>query len=95
VLFDNAGAEPHFIEGVLLKPGKTIEDARRFLRTEKGEAPFQEQGSFTTAVLDGGRKQVLEVEARQGNYALLCFVPDRKGGPPHAQKGMVSPGTVD
>jgi hypothetical protein len=95
LLIDNVGAEPHFVEGVLLKPGKTIEDARRYVRTEKGEPPFQEKGTFTTPVIDGGVRQVVEVEAQKGDYALLCFVPDRKGGPPHAVKGMISPATIN
>jgi hypothetical protein len=35
-------------------------------------------------------RQTFEAEAESGTYALMCFVPDRKGGPPHAFKGMVS-----
>jgi hypothetical protein len=95
VLFENVGAEPHFVEGLRLKPGKTIDDVRRFVRTEKGEEPFVEDGSFSTTTLDGRQEQVVEIEPQSGSYALLCFVPDRKGGPPHVQKGMVSPATVD
>jgi hypothetical protein len=94
VLFDNAGGEPHFVAGVRIKPGKTIEDVRKFVRTEKGEEPFAQGGNFNTAVVDGGVTQTVEVEAQPGKYALLCFVPDRKGGPPHAVKGMISEATV-
>lgn len=93
-LFDNAGAEPHFIAAVPIKPGKTIADVRRFLKSEKGEPPIDEESSFSTAIVDGGVKQTLEADFKSGTYALLCFVPDRKGGPPHVVKGMISEATV-
>lgn len=39
--------------------------------------------------------QITELDlARKGKYALLCFVSDRKGGPPHVAKGMVAEVTV-
>jgi hypothetical protein len=90
VLFDNVGGEPHFVVGARIKPGKTIADVREFLKTEKGEDPIEEEGGFETAITDGGVRQTFEAEAESGTYALMCFVPDRKGGPPHAFKGMVS-----
>ena len=94
VRYDNAGSEPHFVEGLRIKSGKTIADVRKFIRDEKGEPPFTESGLFVSAVTDGGVSQTLELDLRAGKYALLCFVPDRKGGPPHAVKGMVSEATV-
>jgi hypothetical protein len=94
VLYDNAGREPHFVEGLPIKPGKTIADVRQYIRNDKGEPPFTESGLFVSAVTDGGVAQTLELDLRPGKYALLCFVPDRKGGPPHAVKGMVSEATV-
>jgi hypothetical protein len=94
LVFKNAGAEPHFIAGVKLKPGSTIEDARRFFKTEKGEAPFDESQTFNTAVIDAGDSQSVDVDLEAGKYALLCFVPDRAGGPPHAVKGMISEAVV-
>ena len=94
VVFDNRGAEPHFVAAAEIRPGKTIADVQKFIRTEKGEPPINEQSGFSTAVLDGGLKQSVQFELKSGKYALLCFVPDRKGGPPHALKGMVSEATV-
>jgi hypothetical protein len=94
LLFKNTGAEPHFIAGVKLKPGATIEDARRFIRSEKGKPPFEEGQTFNTAVIDAGDSQSVEVELQEGKYAFLCFVPDRAGGPPHAVKGMISEAVV-
>jgi hypothetical protein len=94
ILFDNAGGEPHFIAAVGIKPGKTIADVRKFFETEKGEPPLDESRSFNTAVVEGGESQSIDIELEEGDYALLCFVPDRAGGPPHAVKGMVSKVTV-
>jgi hypothetical protein len=94
VLFDNAGQEPHFIAAVGLKEGATIEQARRFFETEKGQPPLDEGRGFSTAVIEGGTKQSVELELDAGRYALICFVPDRAGGPPHVVKGMISEATV-
>jgi hypothetical protein len=44
----------------------------------------------STPVLEGGAKQLITLELESGKYALLCFVPDRAGGKPHAFLGMVS-----
>jgi hypothetical protein len=94
VLFDNVGEEPHFVAAVGLAGGATAEDARRFFETEKGRPPFDERRSFSTAVVEGGVKQAVELDLEPGKYALICFVPDRAGGPPHAVKGMISEATV-
>ena len=41
-------------------------------------------------MLDGGAEQVTDLEFVKGKYALVCFITDRKGGPPHIAKGMIS-----
>jgi hypothetical protein len=96
VLFTNKGKEPHFALAAPIKPGKTIEDVRKSVEEEEGagEAPIIEKESASTGVLDGGESQVIDLKLRKGNYALVCFVPDRKGGRPHAFLGMVSEADV-
>jgi hypothetical protein len=96
VEFANTGEQPHFFSAVPYKPGATLEQVREYLRTEKGEIPIVEDPDAETisAVLDGGRTQVIQLHLRKGKYALLCFIPDRAGGPPHAFKGMISEATV-
>ncbi len=89
VRFENAGQEPHHIIMAPLKRGKTIDDVRAFARTEKGEPPVEEEKFVGTAVLDGGASQVVDLELQKGKYVGLCFITDRKGGPPHVAKGMV------
>jgi hypothetical protein len=99
VTFENTGKQPHFVVGVPLKPGKTIEDAKKFFGTEdsKEEPPADENdpAAFDTAVTDGGNKQQLSLELKKGKYVLLCFIPDRQGGPPHVAKGMISEAVVE
>ena len=88
--FRNAGAQWHHMVVSQIKPGSTIEDVKRFFRTEKGEPPLEEANVEETAVIDGGQEQLTEVDLKSGSYALLCFIPDRAGGPPHVAKGMIS-----
>lgn len=90
VLIDNKGEEPHFVEAVPLRPGKALADVRRYLQDESGEPPVVFEKAVSTPVLDGKTRQVVTLELQKGQYALLCFVPDRAGGPPHAFKGMVA-----
>jgi plastocyanin len=90
VRFDNAGEQPHHVEAVGLREGATIEDVERFFKTEKGKPPIDESKSFAMAILDGGESQTAELDIPAGRYAVLCFIPDREGGPPHAARGMIN-----
>ena len=95
VLFTNTGKEPHFALMAPIKPGNTLEDVRKSLESEEGEPPIVLEKTVSTGVLDGGESQVVDLELVKGKYAFVCFVADRKGGPPHAFKGMVSEGVVE
>jgi hypothetical protein len=95
VTFTNEGKEPHFALAAPIKPGKTIEDVRKSLQDESGPPPIIEAKTVSTGLLDGGRSQVVDLELQKGDYALVCFVADREGGPPHAFKGMVSEAVVE
>ena len=66
-----------------------------FLKEEKGKPPFREEGGFDTAVVEGGTEQAFGAKLEAGKYALVCFIPDRAGGPPHVAKGMVSEAVVE
>lgn len=89
VRFENAGQEYHHVIMAPIKPGKTMDDVRESIRTEKGEPPIDEEKAVGTAVIDAGASQVIDLELEKGKYAAVCFISDRKGGPPHAAKGMV------
>ena len=101
VTFENTGKEPHHAVIAPLRPGKTLADVRKFAREEgdedresSGPPPLDFEKTQATTVFDGGMKQVTELDLEPGKYALLCFITDRKGGPPHVAKGMVAEATV-
>lgn len=81
--------------GQSINDGETIADVKgkEFFMTEggppSGPPPVDFEGGFGTAVLDGGAKEVADVELKAGRYAFVCFIPDRAGGPPHIAKGML------
>ncbi len=96
VLFRNEGNELHHAIGAPMRPGATLDDVKKFVREEggggrpSGPPPIDEQGGFSTAVIDGGTEQVIDLNVRKpGKYAVVCFIQDRKGGPPHVMKGMI------
>ncbi|MDQ4072177.1 MAG: hypothetical protein M3088_04795, partial [Actinomycetota bacterium] len=96
VLFRNEGNELHHAIGAPMRPGATLDDVKKFVREEggggrpSGPPPIDEQGGFSTAVIDGGTEQVIDLNVRKpGKYAMVCFIQDRKGGPPHVMKGMI------
>jgi len=89
IVFENRGNEPHHLLASKIVGDATAEDVIEFFKTEKGEPPLQEEGSATTAVLEGGEAQKVTIDLEPGRYALYCFISDRQGGPPHVFKGMV------
>ena len=92
IRFRNSGREPHHVIAAPYTPGSTLEDVRRFATSERepsGPPPIQFERADGTAVLDGGTEQVTEINLTRGKNALLCFISDRRGGPPHVAKGMI------
>jgi hypothetical protein len=89
--FDNAGAELHHAIFFPLKPGATLAQVKKFFQTEKGQPPFEVNKPIpSTPVLDTGGKQVIDTKLSPGKYAIVCFLTDRAGGPPHVAKGMIT-----
>lgn len=92
VTFDNAGEELHHAIAAPINDGKTIADVKKFFMSEgmpSGPPPVDFEAGVGTAVLDGGAKEVTDLELKAGRYAFVCFIPDREGGPPHFVKGML------
>ncbi len=88
--FRNAGDEPHHAFFALLREGRTLEEARAFFAGKAvGPPPVDPEATRESVVLEGGDRQVTHLNLESGRYALLCFVRDRGGGPPHTEKGMV------
>lgn len=87
--FNNIGAQPHHLIASKIKGDATAEDVEKFFKTEQGAPPLEEKGTKSTAVLEGGEAQLVDLDLEPGRYALYCFITDREGGPPHVFKGMV------
>ena len=84
----------HFIAAPIIGDA-TIEDVKKFFKTEKGKPPVDFQaGGVESTVMDGGISQIVETDLKPGRYMFACFISDRQGGPPHIAKGMVSEVTV-
>lgn len=94
--FSNTGTEPHHVIAVPYKPGATLAQVRKAFKRSGGAGPPLDFANVAyTARIDGGTKQITQLDlAKPGKYALLCFVSDRKGGPPHVAQGMVAEITV-
>jgi hypothetical protein len=90
VLFENNGEEPHHLVAAPMKPGESQADLEEALRSEDSPAPFVESKALDTAILSGGERTVVDLRLESGEYALMCFIPDRAGGPPHVAKGMAT-----
>jgi hypothetical protein len=89
VTLENDGEQPHHMIAQPFVGDATIEDVEQFLKTEKGKPPVDFESQQATAVLEGGTSQVSGAELEPGRYALLCFISDREGGPPHVELGMI------
>lgn len=84
----NKGAQPHEIPVARLMPGKTLQDALRFLQAPEGAPPFEFVGGLQA--LDSGRTGWAELDLPPGEYIALCFVPDPASGKAHIELGMVA-----
>ena len=90
--FDNTGREPHHAYFTPMRAGSDIADVRRFFgsRTSSGPPPVDTDVVRETVVLEGGDRQVTQLNLPAGRYALICFVRGRRGGPTHLELGMIN-----
>jgi len=83
----NRGAQSHMVVIVRLKPGVGVDDFIAWANDPRGRpAPAMPDGGVTEipvgATVVFGRRFV------PGHYGMICFIPDRGDGRPHAQHGM-------
>jgi len=93
ILLKNTGKELHHTIAFPIAPGKTFAEVKKVFASDgppTGPPPVIEDKITGTSVLDGGLSQVTELDLIPGKYALVCFISDRKGGPPHVAKGMIT-----
>jgi Copper binding proteins, plastocyanin/azurin family len=89
IVFENSGTQPHHMLAAKLIGDGTAEEVEKAFGSKNGKPPLDEKGGPSTAVIEGGEAQLVELELEPGRYAFFCFVSDRKGGQPHALMGMV------
>jgi uncharacterized cupredoxin-like copper-binding protein len=97
VTFNNKGKELHHAILLPMNKGATLDDVKKFATSNgqpSGPPPVDFEKGDETTVIDGGSSQVTQVDLHKGKYAVLCFISDRKGGPPHVAKGMLDEVTV-
>ena len=94
--FDNTGREPHHAFLVPMRAGAELGDVRRFFNTRSstGPEPIDSERTRETVVLEGGARQVTQLNLMSGRYAVICFVRGRRGGPRHLELGMINEVTV-
>jgi hypothetical protein len=90
ITFKNDGEQPHHMIAVPFTDEEaTIEDVETFFQEEEGQPPVDFESGVFTSVLEGGTEQVSAAEFESGRYALVCFISNREGGPPHVEMGMI------
>ncbi|MDP8910033.1 MAG: hypothetical protein M3N47_13175 [Chloroflexota bacterium] len=97
VEFANAGNEPHHVIAMPYREGATLADVKKAFGQQgppDGPPPVDFENLTGSAVLERGTRQVTELQLKRGRYALVCFVSDRRGGPPHVAKGMIAEAVV-
>lgn len=97
IAFDNEGSELHHALAFPIAKGAKLSSVSAFFKSggeSKGPPPVEFEGGFGTPVLDGGGQQTVELELKSGRYALVCFLPNRAGSPPHVALGMLTEVTI-
>lgn len=90
--FENAGKELHHLIAMPINEGATFAEVERVFKSNEepqGPPPVDFESGVSTAVIDGGQEQIAELEFKRGRYALVCFITNRDGGPPHVAMGMI------
>lgn len=96
--FANAGKQLHHLMAFPHRKGATLDEVKKVFAEDgegSGPLPLDFAGATRTATLESGDMQIVELDLKRGKYALVCFISDRKGGPPHAVKSMIVEAAVE
>ncbi|MGI8679554.1 MAG: hypothetical protein ACR2LX_12890 [Jatrophihabitans sp.] len=99
ITFDNRADDAHEMSLALLKPGKTLAEAKKALAGPNAEkaagALLQNPNSEITSPAITGASHRVTVTAKlaAGHYIVTCFLPGPHGMP-HAAMGMIAEFTV-
>lgn len=93
VLFENTGKQLHHAFFLPLTAGATFDQAKEALTSDAeptGPPPVDFEKSSSLAVVnDGGKLVQTNLTLAKGTYAVVCFLSDKAGGPPHVVSGMI------
>lgn len=92
VEFTNTGKQLHMVIAAPIAAGKTLDDVKQAFASEngpQGPPPVDFEKAVGTEVVDPGRSLVTTWNLTSGKYAMLCFMTDHAGGPPHFMSGML------
>ena len=95
VSFENTGQQLHHALFVPMAPGATLDQVKEFLASQGpppagAQPPIDFEKATGFEVLAPGNKLVQQpLTLQKGSYAVLCFLTDKAGGPPHFTKGML------
>ncbi len=97
VKFENKGAQPHMLLAAPIVAGKSFDDVKAAFASEgppSGPPPVDFEKVTGAQIIDPGHSEVATISLEKGDYAFVCFMSDRSGGPPHVAKGMIQQVTV-
>ena len=83
----NTGPQSHEVELVQLAPGATADTFIKWIYKMEGPPLGKALGGI--ASIPPGTSQYFSANFTPGNYALICFVPDKRDGKPHFAHGMI------
>lgn len=84
---ENGASQAHEVVLARLAPGKTAQDLAAWVEKMQGPPPAEPLGGVTG--LGSGQHAYFPATLDEGEYALLCFVPDARDGKPHVAHGMM------
>jgi hypothetical protein len=89
-VFENKGAEPHYVRFVKIGAGHTMDD---FVAWQKsgGTIPDWLESSGGAGAIAPGMAEEFTIKLDAGKYVALCSYPSKDGGQPHLEKGMYAP----
>ena len=95
ITFRNDGQQVHHLQLVQLLDGKSLDDVGPALAASETEG-FPAWMHFAGGVgqIAPGGTGTIVADVAEGNYALICFVPDTDGAP-HFVKGMMASLSTD
>jgi hypothetical protein len=96
ITFDSQGDKAlHILIAAPIKGNATIEQVGQDLDSNGPPRSIDFEKAVQTSVIDGGKKQVTNLNLQAGRYAFICFLPDRdEPDKPHFKEGLLKEVTI-